>query len=200
MSRRATTAVRTSPSPRHGRERVFAAATVLFRRQGYDATSMSDIAGLAGVTKAGVYRHAKSKSELLHAVTGSTRSALLSLPGSDVEAGRRSVGAVGALLRALADVAAADPDGHALVWGAGRATDSEGREFVCRETVFLRLVELLERAVAEGDVGDDVEPWLLARLLLGAMAAPDWFPGEPTPSSSAAVDGLLAGLRPAQES
>lgn len=190
---------KTAPSPsglRRGRERVLAAATALFHARGYDATSMSDIADHVGVTKAAVYRHVQSKAELLCAATGPMRGALFSLLGTSAAVGGRSVDRLARLLRGLADVAAADPAGHALLWRTGGHPDEDHRDSVCRESVFCRLTELLEQAIAEGHVRDDIDPRLVGRLLLGAIVGPNCLPGEPVLPSYPAVDALLGGLRP----
>jgi AcrR family transcriptional regulator len=53
----------TSGADRAGQ--LLAAAAALFARQGYDATSVNDVAGAVGVSGAAVYRHFRSKQELL---------------------------------------------------------------------------------------------------------------------------------------
>ena len=50
------------------RNRVFEVAAEVFHRNGYDNTSMSDVASAAGLTKAGLYHHVTSKEVLLHTV------------------------------------------------------------------------------------------------------------------------------------
>lgn len=50
------------------RNRVLGVATELFALRGYDATTTEDIAAGAGITVPGLYRHFRSKAELLHAV------------------------------------------------------------------------------------------------------------------------------------
>ncbi|MBC2904435.1 helix-turn-helix transcriptional regulator [Streptomyces sp. PSKA01] len=168
----------------------------MFRTRGYDATSMGDIAEHAGVTKAALYRHVSSKAELLHAVTGPMRAAVLTLLGSSAQARDRGVDMLAGLLRGLADVAADDPAGHALLWATRGTPAGDDRDSACREAVFRRLVDLLEQAVAEGDIRDDIAPRLIARLLLGAVAGANCLPGEPVSPSRSAVDALFGGLRP----
>src|SRR5213075_1460394 len=50
------------------RNRVYEVAAEVFHRKGYDATSMSDVATAAGLTKAGLYHHVSSKESLLYTV------------------------------------------------------------------------------------------------------------------------------------
>jgi AcrR family transcriptional regulator len=47
------------------RDRIIAASTKLFSLNGYDATSVNQIASSAGVTKALIYYYFKSKEDIL---------------------------------------------------------------------------------------------------------------------------------------
>src|ERR671928_2106576 len=59
MARRATNVTRT---------RIQEVALALFATRGYDATSLQEIASALDVTKAALYYHFPSKSELLHSL------------------------------------------------------------------------------------------------------------------------------------
>lgn len=50
------------------RNRVYEIAAEVFHRNGYDKTSMSDIAAAVGLTKAGLYHHVSSKEQLLYTI------------------------------------------------------------------------------------------------------------------------------------
>lgn len=50
------------------RERILAAATVLFRENGYHATGIDEIGEAAGITGPGIYRHFSSKDAILMTV------------------------------------------------------------------------------------------------------------------------------------
>src|SRR6476661_9930650 len=51
--------------PGHDQETVLRRAVDLFNRQGYDGTSMGDLARELGFTKSAIYHHVPSKSHLL---------------------------------------------------------------------------------------------------------------------------------------
>ena len=51
--------------PGYDRDEVLAAAVTLFNEQGYDATSVSDLAARLGLTKSAMYHHFSSKEQLL---------------------------------------------------------------------------------------------------------------------------------------
>ena len=50
------------------RDKVYAIAAEVFHRNGYDKTSMRDIAQAVGLTKAGLYHHVTSKEQLLYTI------------------------------------------------------------------------------------------------------------------------------------
>jgi AcrR family transcriptional regulator len=50
------------------RERILRAAAALFRRQGFKATSMQDIAEQVGLTKSSLYHHIRGKHDLLYEI------------------------------------------------------------------------------------------------------------------------------------
>src|SRR5687768_14663782 len=56
--------------PGYDRDEVLAAAVALFNEQGYDATSVSDLAVRLGLTKSAMYHHFSSKEELLDMALG----------------------------------------------------------------------------------------------------------------------------------
>ncbi len=58
------------------RERILEAARALFHRQGFEATSFSDIAREAGIPRGNFYYHFKTKDEILRAVIARWRTRL----------------------------------------------------------------------------------------------------------------------------
>lgn len=49
-------------------EQIYRVAAQIICQKGYDATSISDIAGAVGITKGGIYHHIPAKKELLFAI------------------------------------------------------------------------------------------------------------------------------------
>ncbi|NGO74148.1 TetR/AcrR family transcriptional regulator [Streptomyces sp. YC504] len=60
-----TKTVRSTRRPRDRKAQILAAAMECFRRSGYQATGMEDIATAVGITAGALYRHFRSKQELL---------------------------------------------------------------------------------------------------------------------------------------
>ena len=53
---------------RNTREEILDVALSLFSTKGYDATSLSDISGMLGITKAALFKHFDSKEEILDSI------------------------------------------------------------------------------------------------------------------------------------
>jgi AcrR family transcriptional regulator len=66
---------------------VVAAALSLFAEQGYRATTMSDIGAAVGLRGPSLYRHIRSKQQLLVAIMTSTMDELLTAQGAAIAAG-----------------------------------------------------------------------------------------------------------------
>ena len=90
------------------REQILAAATQAFARSGFAATSLDDIATAAGVSRAILYRHFDSKTDLYRAVLDRACTRLAGAVGT----GNFHAGSIDALVGA----AAADPDGFRLLF------------------------------------------------------------------------------------
>jgi len=92
------------------REQILAAATRAFARAGFVATGLDDIAAEAGISRAILYRHFESKTDLYRAVLDRVCARLAATVGQ--RPGAFTDAAVDALLAA----AAADPAGFRLLF------------------------------------------------------------------------------------
>jgi AcrR family transcriptional regulator len=90
------------------REQILAAATQAFARAGFAATSLDDIAAQAGVSRAILYRHFDSKTDLYRAVLDRACERLARTVGT----GDFTAGSIDALVGAAAE----DPDGFRLLF------------------------------------------------------------------------------------
>jgi AcrR family transcriptional regulator len=61
------------------RDRILDVALALFAEKGYDATSMREIAGELGITKAALYYHFESKADIVRAMLAETETRLTGL-------------------------------------------------------------------------------------------------------------------------
>jgi AcrR family transcriptional regulator len=176
------------------RETLMAVSARLFARGGFDATSMRDIAGEAGMLAGSMYYHFASKNDLIAAVyergVAEIGSAVDSALGELQEPWARLEAACAAHLEALlADRA------HAAVMTAdlGRLDARLRRRLVrMRDGYEVRFVELV--AALPLAPGTDRTLWRLQ--LLGALNwTPTWYrPGKKSPAALARA--VVAALRP----
>lgn len=103
------------------RDQILAAATGAFARTGFADTSLDDVSAAAGVSKAILYRHFESKTELYRAVLDRVCAKLDASVGTDDHDDE----SIPTLMRA----AAADPDGFRLLFRYA-AREPEFRSFV----------------------------------------------------------------------
>lgn len=111
------------------REQILVAAARAFARGGYAATSLTDVADEAGVTRVILYRHFDSKADLYLAVLDHVVERLSDATASP-DFGENSI-------EALIHAAAADPDGFRLVFHhAQREAEFRERTDEFRERIF----------------------------------------------------------------
>lgn len=192
---------RTRGRPGHDRETVLRRAIELFNRQGYDATSISDLASELGVTKSAVYHHFGSKEALLAAALDEAlgelsaavdEAAALTTEGSAHERLRTTVGC------AVETLAAHLPAVTLLLRVRGNSP-LEQEALERRRHIDERLATVVRRAAAEGDLRADIDPELASRLIFGMVnSLADWYrpdgPIDPEALADAVTSVLFRGL------
>ncbi len=160
--------------PAPGARRIESAARRLFASRGYAGTSMAEIAASAGVSKATVFHHYRSKRALYEALVGDAlagfREQLIPLLDAEHD-----------LQGSLREFAAAHIDRLTRMQGTMRliaremlsGTAASGELFSSGEMSrnFSLLVDALRRGQARGTVRADIDPGLAVFVLLAA----NWF-------------------------
>ena len=186
--------------PGHDVESVLAAAVALFTEQGFDATSVDDLAQRLGVSKAAIYHHVPGKDALLalaldRALTGleEVATAVRELEGPAVDRLRR-------LVRSSVEVLVERLPYVTLLVRVHGNSDVERQALARRRRLDRLGAELVKQAVAEGDLRPDLDPALTARLLFGTVnSLTEWLKPGRTHDGTALADALTAlafdGLR-----
>ena len=155
--------------PAPGARRIETAARRLFANRGFAGTSMADIASAAGVSKATVFHHYRSKRQLYESLVGDAFAGFREqlLPLLDAE---------GDVQGSLREFAAAHVERLTRMQGTMRLIAREmlsgdagsGDDLVSGEMSrnFSLLVEALRRGQASGTVRADADPGLAVFLLL----------------------------------
>ncbi|MGK5556944.1 TetR family transcriptional regulator [Actinomadura kijaniata] len=162
--------------PGHDLESVLAAAVRLFNERGYEATGMEALARSLGITKSAIYHHVASKEELLRMATDRALDGLFEAAEQARARDGRAIERLEFLTERSVHVLAERLPFVTLLLRVRGNTDVE-RRAVERRRAFDHLVaELMERAVAEGDLRPDVDPAVGARLLFGMVnSLTEWY-------------------------
>lgn len=191
--------------PGYDQETVLRRAIELFNTQGYDATSIGDLARDLGLTKSAIYHHVPSKEALL---TSALDEALDGLSAAvDEAAGAEGTAYVrlrGALEASVLILSEHLPAVTLLLRVRGNSA-VELAALERRRQIDVRLADLVREAVAEGSLRDDLDPDVVSRLLFGMVnSLVEWLrPGGPVDAdvlaqtvASLAFDGLRRRSRP----
>ncbi|WP_341241922.1 TetR/AcrR family transcriptional regulator [uncultured Nocardioides sp.] len=164
--------------PGHDQQDVLREAVALFNRQGYDATSMGDLARELGLTKSAIYHHVTSKEQLLEmaldaaltelseaveAATTTTYAAATGRPPASAYERLRTL-----VARSVEVLVAHQPEVTLLLRVRGNSP-VELAALERRRWIDARLSDLVRAAVDEGSLRDDVDPDLVSRLLFGMV-------------------------------
>ena len=193
--------------PGHDQRTVLRVAIELFNRQGYDATSIGDLARELGLTKSAIYHHVPSKEHLLASAVDealdSLTAALDEVAALDgLDAGQRLRAGVRSSVTVLVEHVPA----VTLLLRVHGNTPVEQAALARRRDIDHRLADMVRAAVAEGSVRADLDPLVISRLLFGMVnSLTEWVrsdnrdKGGPEALADAVValafDGLGRGAR-----
>lgn len=164
-----------APAPRRGRPgydqaTVLRRAVDLFNRQGYDATSMGDLAAELGFTKSAIYHHVPSKTHLLKEALDEALDNLSAvLDRADADESESAYERLRGTVLGSIEVLVEHLPAVTLLLRVRGNGEVELDALRRRRIIDDRLAELVQAAVAEGAVRDDVDPDLISRLLFGMV-------------------------------
>jgi AcrR family transcriptional regulator len=186
---------------RHTSESLLAIAVEVFNVRGYDGTSMEDLARAAGITKSSIYHHVTGKEELLRLAVTRALDGLFQVleePGATQGAAVDRFAYV--IRRTCLELVENLPYVTLLLRVRGNTTAE--REALERRREFdHRVADLAAAAIADGDLRDDLDPRLTARLVFGLVnSVVEWYRTGGPDTGAGVADALtslvLSGLRP----
>ena len=151
-------------------------AVSVFRERGYDGSTLDDVARAAGITKASIYYHVRSKEELLARGVGRALDALFAvLEEPPARRGRASARLKYIVHRTIEITVDQLPEVTLLLRVRGN-TPVE-RQIMERRREFDHLIaRVMRQAQRQGDIRADVEPRLATRLLFGMLnSITEWY-------------------------
>ncbi|MFJ6651184.1 TetR/AcrR family transcriptional regulator [Microbacterium sp. NPDC091313] len=174
--------------PGYDRDGVLTVAVQLFNEQGYDATSVADLAQRLGLSKSALYHHFASKEELLAIALDQALGGLEAVLEESGATTGRAYDRLRHVLRGAADVLVAELPSVTLLLRV-RGNSAVEQDALERRRLFdQRVTRLVADAQREGDVRGDVDAGVVARLIFGMInSVVEWYrPGG-------AVDGGRLG-------
>lgn len=151
------------------RNNILAVAAKLFAQQGFEKTSISAIAKGAGVSDPSVFRHFKTKENLLLAVFRHTRQQMNTVARlfaeSDLDPVDTIVKSFESLSRLILDE---EPDFGTVLLVEGRKASARGRPLVDESEEFSRIIEeVIRKAQEQGVFRKDINVQALRQAILG---------------------------------
>ena len=156
--------------PGHDQESVLRVAIELFNQQGYDATSMGDLARELGLTKSAIYHHVPSKEHLLERALdealGELTAALDTVAADPSYSPEQRLRAA---VRSSVVVLAEHLPAVTLLLRVRGNTPAEKNALARRRDIDHRLAEMVRGAAEAGAIRGDLDPLLTSRLLFGTV-------------------------------
>jgi AcrR family transcriptional regulator len=184
--------------PGHDQATVLRVAIELFNKQGYDATSVGDLARELGLTKSAIYHHVPSKEHLLERALDEALGELSSaLDVVRAEASYSPDERLRAAVRTSVVVLAEHLPAVTLLLRVRGNTPTEQQALDRRREIDQRLAEMVREAADAGAIRSDIDPLVISRLIFGMVnSLTEWLRGDGDVDSLAdtvttlAFDGL----------
>ena len=189
-------AMRSRGRPGYDQATVLRRAIELFNRQGYDGTSMGDLARELGLSKSAIYHHVPSKEHLLAQALDEALRELTAVVDAALEVdGDGEPASAHDRLRAVihrsVEVLVAHLPAVTLLLRVRGNSELELAALQRRRELDLRLAALVRAAVAEGSLRDDLSPDLVSRLLFGMVnSVVEWFRPDGPVGGAALADAI----------
>jgi AcrR family transcriptional regulator len=153
--------------PGYDQETVLRRAVDLFNRQGYDGTSMGDLARELGFTKSAIYHHVPSKQHLLEQALDEALDGLNQV--IDQAHGGTAYDRLGVAIRSSVHVLVDHLPAVTLLLRVHGNSEVELDALRRRREIDDKLAKLVQAAVTEGALRDDVPVDLISKLLFGMV-------------------------------
>ena len=165
--------------PGYDQQTVLRRAVEVFNRQGYDGTSMGDLARELGVGKSALYHHVPGKEALLSQALDEALDGLAAV--LDRPAGATAYERLRTAVRDSVRVLVEHLPAVTLLLRVRGNSAVELAALRRRREIDDRLAELVSAAAAEGSLRADLPPDLVSRLLFGMVnSLVEWYrPGGP---------------------
>ncbi|MEO7070968.1 MAG: TetR/AcrR family transcriptional regulator [Nostocoides sp.] len=178
--------------PGHDQAAVLRRAIDLFNSQGYDGTSMGDLASALGVTKSALYHHVPGKDALLAEALDEALAELERLVAETRgETGHTAYERLRYAVRRSVEVLVAHQPAVTLLLRVRGNSPVELAALGRRRAIDTALAALVADAAAEGALRSDLPPAVISRLLFGSVnSLVEWYDPSGTVAPTAIADAV----------
>lgn len=156
--------------PGNDQATVLRKSIALFNRQGYEATSMGDLAKELGLTKSAIYHHIDSKSDLLkQALDEALDNLEAALSSAQSDASHSPGERLRLAIQASIEVLVAHLPAVTLLLRVRGNSEVELEALARRRAIDDTLARMVTEAAEDGALRDDIPPDLISRLLFGQV-------------------------------
>ncbi|MCK2036086.1 TetR/AcrR family transcriptional regulator [Microbacterium sp. SSW1-49] len=182
--------------PGYDREQVLRVAVTVFNEQGYDATSISDLAAKLGLTKSALYHHFESKSAILALALDDALDALEAVVDEAEAAHTEASERLRSIVRGAVRVLTAKLPSVTLLLRVRGNSEVELAALDRRRVFDQRVTAIVREAQREGLIRDDISAAVATRLLFGMInSVVEWYrPGGAVDPAELGEDVLRVTL------
>jgi AcrR family transcriptional regulator len=184
------------------RTRIYTVARDLFAKQGFEATTVDEIARVADVAPATFFNHFQSKQALLGLMTGEIFEYLHSMTTEQVEGEGSSSEKLRAFISSASEgIAAGRGVARDVLLEFMRSDATPNGPHPYLERLFEPFVSLIEEGQREGEMRSDYDAAFLAQMSVGMLnsAITNWLANPDYPVEAGLIDAAefaLNTLRP----
>jgi AcrR family transcriptional regulator len=151
-------------------------AVRVFRERGYDGSSLDQVARAAGITKASIYYHVRSKEELLARGVGRALDALFAVLDEPPAKKGRAAARLKYIVQRTIEITVDQLAEVALLLRVRGNTPAERRVLERRRQFDHLIAKLMRNAQRQRDLRADIDPRLATRLLFGMLnSITEWY-------------------------
>ena len=148
----------------------------VFVEKGFDATGIADIATAAGISKASIYHHTRSKDGLLERGVNRAIDALFALLNDPQARKGRAIDCVRYVLRNAVAIQVKHLREVTVLVRLRGNTEVERIALARRQEFDAWMTSMVRRAQRDGDVRKDIDALLISRLTQGSLnSLTEWY-------------------------
>jgi AcrR family transcriptional regulator len=160
----------------YNRDAILDVAVRVFRQRGYDGSSLDDIARAAGITKASIYYHVRSKEQLLDRGVGRALDALFAVLDEPDARRAAALDRLKHVIRRTVEITVAMLPEVALLLRVRGNTRIERKILARRREFDHLLARVVRQAQRAGLIRADLDPGLTTRLIFGmSNSITEWY-------------------------